>query len=689
MLTAVHHANVRQGAIMKRSIERSVLRVSLFIVSLQILIATFVAPVQLSHAKTATGLKRNASESPIQHAALAPIEIAVDATDAPRKILHARLTIPVKPGPLTLFYPKWIPGEHGPTGPITDLAGLKFTVAGKTVAWRRDDVDMFAFHLEAPPGATALETSLDFLLPASAEGFSSAASSTANLAVISWNQLLLYPQGYGSDDLTYTATLRLPDGWKYGTALPLETVATTRRLAVIRFKPVSLTTLVDSPVIAGAHFRALLLTDADVRAKMTALPGGAPVPSFEIDMASDSEAALQMSAEQIAEYKQLVLEANALFGGHHYEHYHFLYTLSDYVAHFGLEHHESSDDRVPERTLIDDALKKSSADLLPHEFVHSWNGKYRRPAGLTTPDYQQPMKGELLWVYEGLTEYLGSILSARTGLRTSDEQREHLAGIAAYLDRYPGRTWRPLIDTTMAAQLLYNASGAWAAWRRGVDFYDEGELIWLEADTIIREQTKGARSLDDFCRRFHGAPSGAPMVKPYTFDDVVNGLNEVAPYDWRKFFSTRLNSTEPHAPFGGITNGGWRLIYTEVQSEYQKAIEQARKTADLSYSIGVSLKEDGTINDIVPGTPAYAAGMGPGMKIVSVNGRSYEIDRLHEALREGKTSREPLELVVENGDFSKVYRLDYHDGARYPHLERDSSRPDLLAQILKPLVARR
>ena len=606
-----------------------------------------------------------------------PITIVVDATEAPRKMLHARLTIPTKPGPLTLLYPKWIPGEHGPTGPITDLAGLKITGGGKSIAWRRDNVEMYAFHLEIPNGVSSIEVALDFLLPVGTAGFSSAASATANLVVLSWNQVLLYPEGYGSDDLVYDASLRLPSGWQFGTALPLDmSTRATRNAGAIDFKPVSLTTLVDSPVIAGAHFKTIKLTESTA-------------PSFQIDMVSDSEAALQMSPEQIANYKQLVVETNALFGAHHYEHYHFLYTLSDNVAHFGLEHHESSDDRVAERTLLDESLRKASSDLLPHEFVHSWNGKYRRPAGLATPDYEQPMKGELLWVYEGLTEYLGSILAARSGLRTAEDQHEHLAAIAAYLDRYPGRTWRPLIDTAVAAQLLYNASGSWAAWRRGVDFYDEGELIWLEADTIIRQQTKGARSLDDFCRRFHGPPNTPPMVKPYTFDDVVSTMNDVAPYDWRTFFTTRLNSLEPHAPLGGITNGGWRLVYNDTQSDYQGALETANKTSYFSYSLGFHLNEEGGIGDVVPGMPAAEAGLAPGMKIVEINGRSYSVDGLREALHEGKTSRNALELRVLNGDFAKTYKIDYHGGELFPHLKRDSARPDLLQQIIKPLQTRK
>jgi len=612
-----------------------------------------------------------------QRATPAPITIALDATEAPRKILHARLSIPAKPGPLTLLYPKWIPGEHGPTGPITDLAGLKITAAGKTVAWRRDDVDMYAFHVDVPAGASAVDIALDFLLPAGTEGFSSAASSTADLAVLSWNQVLLYPEGYGSDDLTYQAGLQLPLGWNFGTALTIVPRAPAfKDTGEVTFKPVSLTTLVDSPVIAGAHFRTIKLTDS-------------AAPSFQIDMVSDSEAALQMTPEQIANYTQLVVEANQLFGGHHYEHYHFLYTLSDNVAHFGLEHHESSDDRVAERTLLDEQLRKASADLLPHEFVHSWNGKYRRPAGLATADYQQPMKGELLWVYEGLTEYLGSILAARTGLRTHDDQPEHLAYIAAYLDRYPGRAWRPLIDTGVAAQLLYNAPGSWFSWRRGVDFYDEGELIWLEADTIIREQTKGARSLDDFCRRFHGAPSTPPLVKPYTFDDVVNTMNDVTPYDWRPFFTTRLNSTDPRAPLGGLSNSGWRLVYTEAENDAQKAFGEASKTVELSYSIGLKLNEDGAVGDAIPGLPAYASGLGPGMKIVGVNRHAFSIEVLREAIRAAKGPTAPIDLLVQNGSSLKVYSINYHDGERYPHLERDPSRPDLLAQIIKPLQPRK
>jgi len=610
----------------------------------------------------------------------APISLTVDASDAPRKILHARMAIPAGPGAVTLVYPKWIPGEHGPTGPIAELAGIKMTAAGRPVAWQRDPVDMYALHAEVPAGASSLDVAVDYLLPAVPEGFTSGASASAQLVVVSWNEILLYPQGRPADDVTFAATLRLPPGWKYGTALPVARASGE----TIEFKPASLVTLIDSPVIAGAHFRTLPLN-----------PGKSP--SHVIDMAADSEAALAIAPEHAAAYARLVDEAYALFGARHYQGYHFLLALSDHVAHFGLEHHESSDNRVPERTLLDDAPRRKHADLLSHEFVHSWNGKYRRPAGLATPDYQVPMKSDLLWVYEGLTEYLGYVLAARSGLRTLEDSRAELARVAAYLDVRPGRTWRPLADTAVAAQILYDAPDAWASWRRRVDFYDESTLIWLEADVIIRGQSNGRKSLDDFCRRFHGAPGGPAGVKTYTFDDVVRTLNEVEPYDWKTFFVTRLTSTAPHAPLGGIENGGWRLAYGEAQSDHLKAIEQADGEIDLTYSLGLTVKEkvsalgltleeDGTLKDVLPGKPAAEAGAGPGMRIVAVNGRRWSKDVLHEAIAAARTSSEPLELILENSEFFKTCRINYHEGEKYPRLERDPSRPDLLTEILKPIA---
>ncbi|HXF04095.1 MAG TPA: M61 family peptidase [Blastocatellia bacterium] len=600
-----------------------------------------------------------------------PIVLEVDAREAPRKILHARLTIPVTPGPLTLYYPKWLPGEHGPTGPILNLAGLKLSAGGQTISWQRDPVEMYAFHCQIPAGARSLEVALDFLLPVGGDGFTSAASTTAQLAVINWNQVLLYPQGRRTDDLLYAVRLQLPSGWRYATALR----KARESAGVIEFEPVSLTMLVDSPLLAGAHMRTITLTTE-------------PSPPTFIHLAADSPEALEMSPKMIADLKQLVSEAGALFGAYHHTEYHFLLALSDHVAHFGLEHHQSSDNRVPERTLLEDALRKVHIGVLSHEYVHSWNGKYRRPADLTTSDYGQPMVGDLLWVYEGLTQYLGGVLAARSGLWSPEEYEQALAVAAASLDHRPGRSWRPLADTTRAAQILYGAPAAWDAWRRGVDFYDEGWLLWLEVDAIIRSETRGARSLDDFCRRFHGGTSGGPTVKPYTFDDLVATLAEVAPYDWRGFFTTRLAATTPRAPLGGIERSGWRLVYRETPSDFQQALEQVSRILDLAYSLGLRLRDDGLILDVVPETVAARAGLGPGMRLVAVNGRRFAPHILRAALRAARTSSDPIELLVESEEFYKTYRLAYHEGERYPHLERDASRPDLLSQILKPRQTR-
>lgn len=586
------------------------------------------------------------------------IRLEVDATEAPRKVLHARMSMPASPGPVTVVYPAWIPGEHGPTGPILNLAGLKFSAGGRSVPWRRDDVDMFAFHCTVPAGASALEVSLDFLLPAAAEGFSGGASATAQLVVLSWNQVLLYPAGSNSDRVTFQANLRLPAEWKYGTALPL--ARTTG--GTIEFQPASLTTLVDSPVLAGSYFREIELA-----------------PNHYLDMAADSAAALEITPANYEQLKKLVAETGELYGARHYRQYHFLLTLSDNVAHFGLEHHESSDDRVPERTLVDDQLRPLEAGLLPHEMTHSWNGKYRRPAGLATPNYQEPMKGDLLWVYEGLTSYLGDVLTARSGLLTQEMNREYWAQMAAGLDNRPGRTWRPLLDTAVAAQLLYNAPSEWFAWRRAVDYYDEGVMIWLETDTTIREQTRGRKSLDDFIRRFYGGQSGAPEVKTYTFDDLVAALNEVAPYNWKSFFQERLQSTAAHAPLGGLEAAGWKLIYNDVPNEWMRLADGASKQINLSYSIGLTLKTDGAVVDIINGQAADHAGISPGMKLVAVNGRRFSQERMFDALR----NRGELEFILENGDSFKTLRVNYTGGPRYPHLVREEAKPDLLGQIWK------
>jgi len=599
------------------------------------------------------------------------IRVWVDLTDAPHHIFHTHLIMPAKPGPMTLLYPEWIPGEHGPTGPVIDMVGLKITANGQPVTWKRDSVNMYAYHLTVPAGASSLDVAFDQIQPPDTAGFSSGASTTTELAVLNWNQVLVAPEGVPSDQLRYQASLRVPNQWRYGTALPIAHESNNE----IEFQPSSLTTLVDSPVSTGKHYRTIEL-------------GTEGTITHYLHLAGDSDRSIEITPEQVEHYKNLVKETGALFGSRHYRSYHFLYTLSDHVASFGLEHHESSDDRVGERGLVDDVSAKANGNLLPHEFTHSWNGKYRRPAGLATPDYSEPMKGDLLWVYEGLTEYLGDILTPRSGIYTPEEFRDHLALIAAALDHKAGRQWRPLEDTAVAAQLLYNSRDDYEDYRRTVDYYDEGTLIWLEADVTIRRLSNGAKSLNDFCREFHGGPGGAPALKTYTFEDVVAGLNAVQPFDWAGFLRERLQRTSPHAPLGGIENGGWKLVYNSTKPELFRDFEEEKKHFDFSYSIGLIVKDDGVIEDVSYGGPAQKAGVTPQDKLVAVNNRHFTPSVLHDAVQKTATSAEPIELLVRNGEYYSVHRVEYRGGERYPHLERDESKADVLGKIIEPLVKR-
>ena len=600
-----------------------------------------------------------------------PIKLDVDATDSVRGILHARLHIPAAPGPLTLFYPKWIPGEHSPTGPINGVTGLQISANGQRVDWRRDADEMFTLHLDVPAGADAVDVAFDFLLSPGG-GYSSGSSSTAKLLDVSWNQLLFYPQVAKPLQQLFAPTLKLPAGWKFGTALPIG-VETRNPQDQIVFLPAPLETLIDSPVIAGEFFRSLKLTPGET-------------PAHFLDIVADSAAALEIKPEDERAFTRLVKEENAHFGAHHYRDYHFLLTLSDHVAHFGLEHHESSDNRSDENFLTDADVRTLHADLLPHEMVHSWNGKFRRPAGLATPDYQQPMEGELLWVYEGLTDYLGKVLAVRSGLQTTTNFEDVLAVTAAMLDHRSGREWRSLADTAVSAPLLYDAPGTGVNRRRRVDFYPEGDLIWLEVDTILRQQTQGKKSLVDFCHQFHGGENSLPKVVPYTFDDVLNGLNAIAAYDWKNFFQKRVYDVAPRAPLGGIENSGWRLTYTNELSAMQKNRETQRKVTDLSYSLGLVLGADGNIGDVLAGTPADSSGLCEGMKLVAVNGRGWSAKILRDAVKTAVTDSAPIELLVTRNDFYKTCKVDYHGGEKYPLLERNEARPDLLAEILKPLT---
>lgn len=603
--------------------------------------------------------------------AAGPITVSIDATDVGRRLFHSTSSVPVSSGPCTLVFAKWIPGTHAPAGMIQQIAGLKFSAAGKPLEWHRDLVDMYAFHCDVPEGATAVDVAMDFVAPAQGNFESeNTTASTANVAIIHWESLMLYPQGDKADDVTVQASIKLPEGWDFAT--PLHSAEKSEKQ--ITFEPVSLYTLVDSPVMAGRHFKKIKLSSGST-------------PLTELDLAADDEANLEIRPATVDGYKRLVSEAGKLFGTYHYSEYHFLVTLSDPLIGGGLEHHQCSEDRMRAGAYSEGPLGGGGASLLPHEYVHSWNGKHRRPAGLATSDYQQPMKDDLLWVYEGLTEYYGEVLTVRSGLETARQFHDRLANLAAMLDNEPGRGWRPLADTAIAAQ-LDSDSHDFGSWRRGLDYYDEGLLIWLDADTLIRKQSGDKKSLDDFCKAFHGGTGGPPTLKTYELADIVSTLNVVVPYDWAKFINQRVTQVAEHAPLGGIDRGGWKLTYADSQDNSDRPQGRRRGGAGGSYpySLGMSVNLEGQISDITIGKPAFNAGLAAGMKVTAINMQAYSSTRMRDALVAARKSNDPIELLVQVGEQFKVFKLNYHDGPRYPKLERVNAEPDLLAKIIKAVA---
>ena len=598
------------------------------------------------------------------------IALEVDATDAPLKIVRTHMTLPVKPGPLTLYYPKWIPGMHEPGGPVGNVTGLKFSANGKTIPWKRDLLDVFTFHVDVPQGVNKLEASFDFLDPNSGPG-PNRGSATDKFLVLNWNTNVLYPAGFTSAQITYRPTLRLPAGWKFGTALPVANGSGEN----VEFKPVTLERLVDSPVVCGEYYRSFDLT-----------PAGEPI-HHEIDIVADSNAALAMSPEVQKGLTNVVVEAGKLFGARHYREYHFLLTLSDHTAHFGLEHNESNDSRLPERVLLSPGAAREVGSLLAHEYAHSWNGKFRRPKDLTTPEFETPMQTDLLWVYEGNTSFLGDLLATRSGMWTPDDYRQTLATVGAGLgEGRPGRTWRPLLDTAVGIPGMFGGGG-FGNWRRGSDYYEEGELIWLEVASIIHDRSHGQKSIEDFLRAFYGGPNNGPEVKTYTFDELVRDLTQVTPYDWAAFFNQRLMSNAPESPLGGVENSGWKVEFTPEKPRAGRTGPRAPNNT--IYTIGLTINPEGMVTDSIWNGPAFKAGVTPGMKIAGVNGRLYSPEALADAISHSKDQNgesKGIELLVIDTDYYKTCNVDYHGGDRYPHLVRDESKPDYLDEIVKSEV---
>ena len=594
------------------------------------------------------------------------IQLDVDATDLDRRIFRVRETIPIaQAGPITLLYPKWLPGNHAPNGPLSDFAGLVVRAGGQVVPWRRDPADVFAFQLDAPAGATQLEVEFQFVSPTAKD--QGRIVMTPEMLNLQWNQVVLYPAGHFARRISVQPSVRLPAGWKFASALD----GATRNGEAVRFAVTDLETLVDSPIFAGRWFRQI-----DLDAK-----GRAPV---RLDVVADSADQLDASAEQIALHQELVRQADRLFGARHFDHYDFLLALTDRMGSIGLEHHRSSEDGTTPRYFIDWSKGAPYRDLLPHEYVHSWNGKFRRPADLWTPDYDAPMGDSLLWVYEGQTQYWGQVLAARSGLWSKEQALDALAMTAALYGSRPGRSWRSVEDTTNDPIINARRPIPWTSWQRAEDYYSEGQLVWLEADTLIRERSGGKRSLDDFARGFFGVNDGDRTPLTYRFDDVVQALNKVEPYDWAGFLRARLIDVSPTPPLAGLERGGWRLVFGDTPTQYWKDNEARRGGVDLSYSLGLSIARDGAIDGVLWDGPAFKAGLTIGGKILAVNGEAYEAGDLKQAIVEAKIGHDPIQLLVQTGDRFRTVPIDYHGGLRYPRLERIEGTPDRLSAILAP-----
>ncbi len=593
------------------------------------------------------------------------ISLLVDLTDVAHRVFNVHETIPVSGHEITLLYPQWVPGAHSPVGPISKMAGLVVTAQGKRIAWVRDRVNVFAFHVTVPAGATSVEVNFQYLAPLQPnEGRISFSSKMADL---SWNEALLYPAGYFSRRIEFAPAVRLPAGWKFATALEVGSQAGD----VIHFQDTTLNTLVDSPLYAGLYYERLDLSSG-------------PDNRVYLDVFADAPADLAVTPAELQDHRNLVVQAARLFRSHHYSHYDFLFSLSDRLGGEGLEHHQSSEDGTRANYFTNWAAGVGGRDLLAHEYTHSWNGKFRRPYDLWTPNYNVPMQDDLLWVYEGLTEYWGSVLTARAGMRTPEQARDVIAQIASNFEISPGRTWRPLVDTTNQPIISQRSPVGWVSWQRAEDYYMEGLLVWLDADTTIRELSGGKKSLDDFARLFYGIDNGSYVTRTYDFEDIVRALNTVQPYDWAKFLRTRVYDLAPQVPLGGITQGGYRLVYNDTEPAGMGG-GRGRFGASFATSLGFNAAPDGTLTVVWWGSPAFKAGMALGMQIEAVDGQAFSVEKLRDAILAAETGQQPIDLLVSRGGRFFTVSLDYHGGLRYPHLERVEGTPDRLDAIIAPL----
>ena len=590
------------------------------------------------------------------------LTVDVDARDTARGIFRVRQTIPVpQAGRTTLFYPEWLPGNHAPRGPIATIAGLRITAGGRPLRWVRDPAYVHAFHIEVPQGVRELDVEFQHLSPT--EGGQGRIVMTPDMLNVQWEKMSLYPAGYFTRNIPIQASVTLPEGFQAATSLD----AANRRGQRITYRPVSYETLVDSPMFAGRHYRLERLA-----------------PDVNLHLFADRPEDLAATPEQIAAHRRLVEQTIKLTGAKHYDEYEFLVALTDELGDIGLEHLRSSENGHPRSYFTGWASGSAGRDLLAHEYIHSWNGKYRRPADNWQPTFQTPIGNSLLWLYEGQTQFWGNVLSARSGMMPKEDVLAELARNAAQLDTLPGRTWRPLIDTTLDPTVGARRPKPFASWHRGEDYYGEGMLIWLDVDQILRERTRGRRSIDDFARAFFGVNPGEAGTNTYTFEDVVRTLNGVAPYDWDGYLRQRVYQTGK-APLDWVRRGGYQLVYRDAPTPYFASREKAREIVDLTYSLGVTLNKSGEINGVIWDSPLFNEGVTTGWKVLAVNSRAYSADDLKGAITAAKASRRPIQLQLQKGGYYRTVSLPYHGGLRYPALEKLGRGPSGLDALLAPL----
>ena len=595
-----------------------------------------------------------------------PETLVLDARNVGRGLMTSTMRIPVKPGPFTFVYPEWTPGEHGPTGPLSNLSQIKVSANGQPLEWQRDRLDMFAFHVDVPRGSHALDVQFTVLVNSPGDRMS-----TPNVAILNWNRVLFYQADTDSHRVFFKPSIILPEGWGYGTALPGPQQSGQR----VDFAEVPLNMLVDSPLDSGRYYKHIELWRQGSAYQM-------------LDIFADKPQDLDIPDALIAKYQRMAPEAFALYGSRHFDDYHSLLELSDAIGFQGIEHHQSSDNRAPDDFMTNAKNQLAHGDLLTHEFSHSWNGKYRRPADLTTRNFQIPMQTDLLWVYEGMNQYLGDLLSFRTGIRKPGDYPEYLAALYARLASEPGRNTEPLIDTTTAAPYLYQVAGSYPSIRRTAgDFYAEGELLWLDADTLIREKTQGKKSLDDFLHIYSAPALTGPVTETYTRADIERLLNEVAPYDWHGFFQQRVYEVARQPPTDELARAGWQRVYTSKPNTFTEAADTLGHTNNQWYSYGLQIGKGGIVADVREGSPAWDAGIAPGMTIVAVESQAYTDDVLKYVSTQAQHSSGPTAFLVQQDGWYHTCQVNYHDGPKYPHLVRIAGKPDMLAQIMGPHAA--